>query len=422
MMKRCLTLLLTVAVLCSCMAVTVGAAETHPMQQQLNVLEFDTVNGSGNYYMRGSNGKASAVFKLPYGTLVRYIDMYISTPSKSFDSISWVINGTSYPLTVEEVYGSTYYRVYGRVSGGYTNQIRIDFDWADNGSNYIQFYSLHVSAQTFSAISAPSTLTLDTYRQQSVTQSTGTSSVKLTDVAGSEANGRPISVSDYLVGVHNSDWQKYDYMNFTVLVYAATVNSVMCSIGNQQIPIELNFVEGDIPSYDSYWVEDGTGENRVFYDINVRVDLTGVNRTLTDELVFTVAGTSGSISCALYDSRGYTIADLPDAETTWLQKIWLGIQDLISAIRGDDSAADDFNDQLQAEVDKLEQDQEIIESMTTPDLEGIVGEVDINADAGDGIVFISGIFNSLWSSPLSLVFMYSGIFALIAYLLFGRRR
>lgn len=424
MRRRVIPLFLAVAVLCSCMTVTVGASEVE-MQQLINVLEFDTVNGSGNYYLTGSKGAASASFSLPYGTLVRYIDMYISTNNQAFESINWEVNGTDFPLTVEEVYGSTYYRVYGQVSGGYTDTIKLDFKWVNSGNYKLQFYSLHVSAQTFSGHSAPSTLTLVTWEKLSATQETGTSSVMLVSTAGSTGNGITIGVSDFLIGVHNSDWQKYDRMNFTFMVSAATVNNITCTISNQLVPCEISFVEGTLPSYDSFWVEGSDGENSVFYEIDVSVDLSGVNRTLTDDLIVCVEGTAGRVAVALYDSRGYTIAELPEAEVSWLQRIWNalgdGFQSVVDAIKGDTGAADEFNDQVQDELDELEQDQAVIDSMTTPDVEDIVGNVDIDADAGEGIGFIGDVFNALWGSPLSLIFLYSGTFALIAYVLYGRR-
>ena len=77
--KRVCSWILVCCLVCSCLIVPAYASEDAAMQQFLNVLEFDTVNGSGNYYMTAaSDGTASASFTLPYGTLIRYVDMYIS--------------------------------------------------------------------------------------------------------------------------------------------------------------------------------------------------------------------------------------------------------------------------------------------------------------------------------------------------------
>ena len=83
MCKRALPLILAVCLACSCLISPAYAAESGVSQQLLNVLEFDTVNSSGDYFLTSSYGKATASFNLPYGTLMRYIDMYVSTPNIS---------------------------------------------------------------------------------------------------------------------------------------------------------------------------------------------------------------------------------------------------------------------------------------------------------------------------------------------------
>ena len=42
-----------------------------------------------------------------------------------------------------------------------------------------------------------------------------------------------------------------------------------------------------------------TGENRVFYDVNISVDLSGFNRDLSGDLICTVSGTAGKAAVAL---------------------------------------------------------------------------------------------------------------------------
>lgn len=419
MIKRFTSLVLTVTVLCVCMTVPVGASEVGDMQQFINVLDFATPNNSGVFYVStNSSGIASARFDLPYGTILRYFDMYVQSGS-AIRHATVNVGNTSSDLTVIPVSGTTYYRIYG-ITSGYGSTFSIDFDTGVS-SHRIQIHSLRVSSQALSIWQSPSTLTLEGWEKKSVTQATGTSAVMLSVQCGSTANSAPIGVGDYLIGVHNEEWRKYDSMNFTMIVAATTLNAITCTIGNQRIPFEMNVLEGNIPSNDAFWTEGSHGENRVFYDVNVSVDLTGVNRTLTGDLILTCAGTGATVSVALYDSRGYTVADLPEAETTWLQRIWLGIRDMVAALRGDEDSADNFNDKLDEEIGKLEEDKDVIDSMTTPNLEDVVGDFDMNSDAGDGIGFVGSIFASLWASPLSLVFLYSGIFALIGYLLYGRR-
>lgn len=426
MHKRVFSWILVCCVVGSCLIVPAYATEDATMQQLLNVLEFDTVNGSGNYHMTSrSDGTASASFTLPYGTLIRYVDMYVSGGGHLINEAYLNINGTKYPLTIENVYGNTYFRIYGQFNGAYTNKITIEFGWAEQGTWKLQFYSLHVSAQTFSGHSAPSTLTLEGLDQYTATQETGTSAIMLTAKCGSEADGIPIGVGDYLVGVHNDEWQKFDYMNFTMIVYVATVNSITCTIRNQQIPIEINFIEGTIPEYDSMWNGEGNvGENRVFYDVNVRVDLTGVNRTLTDELVLTVAGSSSNASVALYDSRGYTIASLPSAEVSWLQRIWnslnQGFQNVVDAITGDVGSAEDFQDAVNDKSEELETMVGIMDSVDKPDT--FDPDITISSTVNDGLDgFGPGLVYVITSPYIFPLIGMSLTLAFVSYALFGKR-
>ena len=415
MSRRLISVILGVALLLSCMVVSVGASESVSTQQSLNVLEFDTVNGSGDFYMRGSAGKATAKFTLPYGTLVRYIDMYISTNNKVFESINWVVNGTSYPLTVESVYGNTYYRVYGQISGGYTDLIQLDFKWADTGNNYVQFYRLSVSSQVYSVFGAPSTLQLSAHSVQSVVQAKGDSIVSLSDYTGIQSSaGIDIEISAFTATISNSDWQKFDYMTFVAVVCTSTFNSTAVTIGDISVPFEMNFIDSSIPTYDDdTYINADTHfyENRIYYDVTIRVDLTGINHTLTDDLVVAMKGTTGTVMVGLYNSLGYALADLPDAEISWLQKIW-------QAITGNSSAADDFQEDVSEKTEEIEHMAGVMDSVDTPDsFNPVVPEVQnvsmLVSGGGLGDVIMNPYVFPLFAVSMTLCF--------VSYALYGKK-
>ena len=414
MSRRLISVILGMALLLSCMVVSVGASESVSTQQSLNVLEFDSVNGSGDFYMRGSAGKATAKFTLPYGTLVRYIDMYISTNNKVFESISWVVNGTSYPLTVESVYGNTYYRVYGQISGGYTDLIQLDFKWADTGNNYVQFYRLSVSSQVYSVFGAPSTLQLTAQSVQSVVQAKGDSVVALTDYTGTRVDGVDIEISGFTATISNSHWQKFDYMTFVAVVCTSTFNSTMVTIGDISVPFEMNIIDSSIPTYDDD-IYDGSNSrhygNLIYYDVAIRVDLTGINHTLTDDLVVAMKGTSGPVMVGLYNSLGYALADLPDAEISWLQKIW-------QAITGNSSAADDFQEDVSEKTEEMEHMAGVMDSVDTPDsFNPVVPEVQ-----NVGMLVSGGGLGDVIMNPYVFpLFALSMTFCFVSYALFGKK-
>lgn len=419
MMKRPFSLLLAVAVLCCCMTVTVGATESPDAFGLVNLLELATPNNSDSFVVSVPKGGTTLTFDLPYTTSVRYVDLFITAPA-DLSGVA-VYNGSSYDtLTVERV--STYnYRVYGSVSASKLAQIKVKFDSVTGGA--VTFYSFLFSPTGYAFYSSPSTLTLSGTGVSNMVleQSAGDSSV----VGSIEVGQSQQLLGDYVLYIENDDWQKYDYLTLTFMIHAVNLNSLKVTVGDAAVPYTVSYIEASVDDNAYFDEVNRIGSNRTYFDVTLTADLTSAKRTSTDDLSVVIMGTSDVLSAALYYSYGYIEADLPSAEVTWLQKIWKGLEDgfqsVVNAITGDTSASDEFNDEIQEEVDELEKSQEVIESMTTPDLEVIVGDINLNRDAADGFLFIGNIFNALWSSPLSMVFLYSGIFALVAYLLYGRR-
>lgn len=425
MKSRFIADFLAVAVLCCCMTVAVSASEVEAVQQQfLNVLEYATPNESGNYYITAdSSGVATAKFTMPFGSIIRYVDMYISS-SRAVNTASLVVGSTTTALTVEAVYGTTYYRIYGQFGGSYTETFTLKFNTGVAG-HYMQFYSLHMSPQVYSVFGSPSTFIVE---DQSATQTSGSSLVSLNATLSSSMTGPFLN---WTSSVRNNNWQKYDMMTFTLSYYTATINNINVQIGGIPVPFESNWIENP-PSFDAYIGSGGAGQTANIYSVSVTVDLTGVNRTLTDDLIVTVQGMGTFVNASLHRSSGHNPAELPDAEITWLQRIALGLDTmrnyvfgirerfdtLLDKIVGDTAAADDFQNQVTDKTDELDSIGDAIGSVQKPDdydpnVSGMENMGELMSGGGLAYVIGSPYILPLITASMGLCFA--------SYALFGKK-
>lgn len=408
MKTRFLSLFLTVAVLLSCMAVTVGASEIETDQTQLiNMLEFSTPNDSGNFYITtNSAGIGSATFTLPYGTLTRYFDMYISTAGRTLNSATLVIGSGRYPLTVEPVSGTAYYRVYGIYGGSYSTSFTFEFDTGVAG-HVIQFYSLVAASQAAQVLPSPSTFILES---QSVTQTSGAQLVTLSETFTTTLGGNN---APWTSSIRNSQWRKFDHMTFTLSYYTHSINNINVQIGGKPIPYTVNYIENP-PDFNSYGNSTGLGDAVNIYSVSLTVDLNGIQRTDTNDLIITIQGMGTFATASLHNGYGYIPSELPEAEITWLQKIW-------KALVGDTSKSDEYQEEMESQADAMQDAVDQMDAVTKPPVDNIDVSVDSFVDA-DGASAAGDVIGQLMGNNLILTMsMISVTVALVAYIIFGKK-
>lgn len=428
MMKRIISLALVCCVLLASLAVPAYASEVEYEQQQLlNVLEYATPNDSGNMYVdAGSDGKSYAKFKLPFGTVVRYVDMVVSVQDGPMMGAWLTVDGGTTPLTYEAISGSTYYRVYGVGNALWSDQFTIQINC--EGPGKVQFYSLHFSPQPLQNWLTRSQIQLGSVVE---TQTSGSEYVEVSDVFESNPLA-PVPSFQFYLG--NWEWTRYDFMTFRVGVDAFSINSLSVSIGNKAVPFTVTYLE-DPPSYNS--VPDGSSYSNSLhgYFMDIIVDLRGVERTQTDNLVVYGTGQGHFARFALYYSCGYTPADLPTAELTWLQKISNGLDQmrnyvfgirerfdtLLNNLFGDSDSADEFASEMESQAGAMEDAVDQMESVTKPPVDQIVVDVDDFVDPGD-ISTVGGIIGQLMANQLVLsMVMISITISLVSFVIYGKK-
>lgn len=412
MIRRILSLFLACCLVCSCLTVPAMAAELESGHSLINVMDY-----ADNWvYYSDSSGLLTVDVPLPFSARIFYVDAVFWSTSSLFTA-SYVTNDVGSVLTVENL-GDNYYRVYGNTHRHVVSSAGFQLQYQGTGIRSIQLVSFYVSQTSYMQYDTPSTLTLGS---QSVTQSSGSSYVTLSEdvtVLG--------SAGAYYGGITTYEWNKYDYMSFQLVFSAVTLNAISVVLDGTAVPFDISYVEGNLPDYNASWSESSTsGQPYVISGVTVVVDLTNADRTSTNPLQITFSGTGFDVDVSLGSSVGLIASHDGFTEMNWLQKIWKsledGFQSVVDAITGDTSSSDAFNDEVQEELGELEENQNIIDSMTEPDLEGEFGDLSFDADAGAGISFIGDLFSEIYSGPFALLFFWVVLISMIGYLLYGRR-
>lgn len=412
MTTRFLSLFLAVAVLCSCMAVTVGATENPSGFEMINLLDYDFPNnGTEPNVTANSTGIATAAFDLPYSVSLRYVDIFVGS-SAPISKVEYIVGTKSTTLTVEKISGYAW-RIYGFVDGE-TSVATFKFTCATAG-NIIRFQSVHASTTWNAQYYSASTFILE---DQSVTQSSGSSLVTLQVNLEEDLYGPFL---DWTSSVRNSEWQKYDYMTFTLSYYSSTVNNISVQIDGVPVPFTMNYIENP-PSFDGTIADSSLAQAVSIYSVTVTVDLTGVNRVQTADLIVTVQGMGTFVYGSLHKVCCFLSGDMPDPEITWFQKIWKGMQDgfksVVDAITGDTDAAEDFQEDVSNKTDELGEIGSAMDSVETPDeynpnVSGMENMGEFMAGGGLAYVIGSPYILPLFTASMALCFA--------SYALFGKK-
>lgn len=300
--------------------------------------------------------------------------------------------------------------------GAWSDTFVLEFQSTTAAVGYIQFYSLDFAPQPLMVYASPSTFLVE---DQSITQ-TGGAELATLEVTLNAAFGAAV---DWTSSVRNDNWRKYDYMTFTLSYWTHSISNINVQIGGKPVPFTYNMIENP-PGFDSYPGDDGYLPIDNIYSISLTVDLTGFQRTASGELIVTIQGLGTFVTASLHNGSGYIPADLPEAETSWLQKIWKGLQDgfqsVVDAITGDVGSAEDFQDEVDDKSEELETMAGIMDSVDTPD--DFDPEITISGTVNDGLDgFGPGLVYVITSPYIFPLIGMSLTLAFVSYALFGKR-
>lgn len=415
-MKRILPLVLIVALLPALLAVPARAVEID--SSFIDVLNFCTPDDSGDYQVSLSLADSTVGFTLPFSTVITYIESIFRYTGDDLVGVSLVYTKHSglpeTSLTVVKT--GTYYRVYGRGLGNTTDVFGIKFYFADGSTSggsatfkSVKVDTVPVTKYQMSAVgtvydysTSPATQTPITYQADNVSHTV--------DIYASSTTHNSFRASLVLY-----DWQKYDYVDVLMGVFCQNIASVDVQLGGTYVPHVVN----TISSVD--------GNNATLFIVTVRIDLTGIDRTVSSDLLCQLTATTPvnvASSFSITNVTGSVITEVVEAEIYWWQRLFdflpNQIDRIINALGGSGDASQ-VQDNIDSAVGELGDVQAVMDGVTRPALDSIdfdvSGMIDTSAAATYGNIFSSLIGNQYMTNIVLIAF----ILAAASFLLFGRR-
>ena len=425
--SRRLALALALAVISTALVpVTVQAAEVNE-SPWIELLEFSSVNGNGvnTFTMQGKSG--SFTIPLLKNTMVARVDALIW--HQSGEPITDAKVG-SMSLSVTRV--NTYVsRVYGMIPNGYYKNLTISLNKASTSS---------VTWEVLSCRYTPLSILNSTATGEIWVDGDINNKVQCPGDYVSEGGGADITLP-VQVPVLVSDWQKYDTVTIHGSMAGIGLNSVRASIGDLGVPYEITYT-ASVPSgtaenyresvsithYDTsdtyYGTITGAYDTNAIYLgktlFTVTIDLTGVNRQVTNPLTVWFTGVTYDSYSHMFNVQGLTggilVADT--TEVTWWTRFTSFFTELFG---GDTPEADDFKDDMQQQGQLVEDAADQIDTVTRPALDDV--DVDIGQFVDpEGTQLASDLFGQLFSNNLVMTMvMISLMVALAAFIIFGKR-
>lgn len=310
-MKRILVLALALILAVSSLAVPSYAAEN---SSWIELLDYISLNESGNYFTITGSGTIS--YNLPFSMSLKYVDILASYGSYLFSGAKafWE-DGSSTDLTVVDL-GNGLCRIYGYVPQYAYNSL--GFSFTSPGTTYCTILSLKVSSKALSGFSVPVSAFLfadGKWKDFTYSGSGESASVKI-----------PISNSItswyYSAGINFSNWQNYDFIDIAFSLYgAASINSLSAMFDSADGDLIGSYIPIDYSHISQSFYNDGN------YEVVVRIDLTGVDRTSDNVLVLRIEGEHNGEEISFYisDVSGYVVPSYADPDVYFLHNIWLAI-------------------------------------------------------------------------------------------------
>lgn len=378
--------------------------------QCFDLLDYSTLNDSGNNYIRSPAGGVTFTYVNPFPGDLAYVDMLINFAGGVNPGHIYVSRGpqfTQYDLTLVNVSGNLW-RAYGYMNDFYEN---LHITLANSKQSFVTVYSLKVfPVYNLKPVSVPWDFTLSTTNGKETYKLDSNGSLTFYFPAVSqELQYNGLFTANFTL----TDWQKYDYLDFLFGGDIDSFTSVDARIGNTLVPFSYSLISDN-------------EENTCRRNVSFSIDLSSINRTLTTgDLVVTVSGYY-SANLLRYGhvvfARGYV--DLNDLNP--LLSFWYNLKDFLSDLFGkDDSSAEQalqtqekinvsVNNQLVGAVEDWNTNIEVVEagydmafSKTTPALTWL-------ASLADGIFDGMGWFGNVYFlvgliSVIMLVLSKSGL-------------
>lgn len=418
-MKR-LILFTVVVALISVLAVPVYASNDSGW---IELLEYSSVqdDGDNDFIVNGTSG--SVTIPILGEKKLRRVDMLILTPSgHRFTSASVTAGGSTTNLDVLAV-GGFLTRVVGYIPNTSYKQLTVNFKKSSTSPQTYEVLSCKVTP-----IGVQEFVVTATVYFNGATYSTG----RNIDIAGTTPDNHISTM--YQMRIDVKDWQKYDSLSVWGSIDAGSIDSVRASVSTTALSMNVNYFQAN----------DSGGWTDIVMDVNpstggidntgaqletpfygkylyaLEIDLTNVDRTLTDPLYIYITGHYDDMFGATFNCQ-YVNGSVVTADTsdvTWWNRFTSFMTGLFSP---SDPDAEDFGSTMESQAGELEDAVDELDQVTKPD----VDDLDISLDeylGGDGMAPVSGFFDAIFSNQVLVTMLIIALTcAFASYALFGKR-
>lgn len=351
MMKRCLSLLLAVALI-AVLAVPVSAAEGN-IGGWIELLETTSLREDGSNRISMTGKSVSFDINTEVVKRLCQIDMLVwHTTADNPTSASVTAGGTKYELTVTRI-DNNMSRVYGRIPNASYRSITVTFNKVSTAETILELLSCKVTPVTYATYDAQAYFYIpwdDEY----------------VDIPGnyvtSNGNYDLTLPAQFYIAVE--DWNKFDTITITGSVSLFGLNSIRATVGDLGLPYDLTFTQTNasetqtngVTWNETYYYEydqsstsngDFFADEQIIYGGKVLytliIDLSGVDRRLDADLLIYFTGN-------VYHRDGYevnvigavgTVNTADTSDVTWWTKFTAFMSDLFG-INEDSGALDDL--------------------------------------------------------------------------------
>ena len=233
MMKRCLSLLLAVALI-AVLAVPVSADEGND-GGWIDLLESSSVQSNGENWFTVAGTSGTFTVPVPMETILRNVDILVWHPNADqMSSASCTNNGSTTNLTVVYL-GNNISRIYGKVPNKFYEKLEITVKKSTSTTSTFQLLSCRVTPLQVTNFAVDADLRRF-WSDSSPLKCPANFSVSGNGMHGAETTNQ-------LIRIDVNDWQKYDRITIFGSFTQMALNSIRASIGNLGLPYELSYME-----------------------------------------------------------------------------------------------------------------------------------------------------------------------------------
>lgn len=403
-MTRLFSLALACVILASSLAVPASAAETG--SKFFNILDYCLPNDGDTSFVTVTPSNNRVSFSFPELFAIASIDIVVDIGGAIPSSVAFVGYSWSDNLTVQHI-GNSLYRIYGTTTPMGVNSFDIQFNI--NNTSWITFHRVDIAITSFDRFDIPahcdisSSLFSDTINYNP--SDTINHRIFATSSDYSDTHFRTVTWAD--------DWRKYDYIDFLISYDVAEITSISARLDGSILPFTVNYIQSSPVEGNSY-------------DVFIRLDLTGVDRSSSGRPIITLEGrldVAASAGIYFLDCIGHVEVNNVSPVFYYLRMVKAWIQNLgdriVSALNGNTSSGDEFKDDSSGLISDLDDISGVLDSVQRPSMDNV--SMDFTGNISGATSLMATTFDSFTSIPwVNTIFMASITLALISYILFGK--